>query len=114
MGPASPPIQVKLQQGVPTQPSQLKVTATGATTVQLNWTRPAYSADNIVGYVIYWNDTYSQNEEHKEIGDVETYTLDNLYPDTIYYVWVAARSRAGEGAATPAFPVRTEQYGTSY
>ncbi|XP_022645434.1 receptor-type tyrosine-protein phosphatase F-like isoform X4 [Varroa destructor] len=110
MGPASPPIQVKLQQGVPTQPSQLKVTATGATTVQLNWTRPAYSADNIVGYVIYWNDTYSQNEEHKEIGDVETYTLDNLYPDTIYYVWVAARSRAGEGAATPAFPVRTEQY----
>ncbi|XP_028966965.1 tyrosine-protein phosphatase Lar [Galendromus occidentalis] len=110
IGPASPPVQVKLQTGVPTQPGNLRVMATGATTVQLNWTRPTYSADNIVGYMIYWNDTYSQNEEHKEIADVETYTLDNLYPDTIYYVWVAARSRKGEGAATPAFPVRTEQY----
>ena len=37
--------------------------------------------------------------------------LENLYPNTLYHVWVAAKSRRGEGAATPRLPVRTEQYG---
>jgi len=33
-----------------------------------------------------------------------------LYPNTLYHVWVAAKSRRGEGAATPELAVRTEQY----
>ena len=37
--------------------------------------------------------------------------LENLYPNTLYHVWVAAKSRRGEGAGTPRLPVRTEQYG---
>ena len=40
--------------------------------------------------------------------------MENLYPNTIYHVWVAAKSRRGEGAATPKLAVRTEQYGKSY
>lgn len=34
-----------------------------------------------------------------------------LYPDTLYYIWLAARSQRGEGATTPPIPVRTKQYG---
>ena len=39
------------------------------------------------------------------------YTLDGLYPNTLYHIWLAAKSRRGEGAATPPIATRTEQYG---
>lgn len=42
---------------------------------------------------------------------VETYTLNGLYPNTLYYIWLAARSQRGEGATTPPIAVRTKQYG---
>lgn len=41
----------------------------------------------------------------------ENYTLTGLYPNTLYYVWLAARSQRGEGATTIPHPVRTKQYG---
>ncbi|GIX90947.1 tyrosine-protein phosphatase Lar [Caerostris darwini] len=112
-GPLSAPIQVKTQQGVPSQPSNLRATPTSATTVQLTWTRPSHTGENIVGYELYWNDTFTQHEYHREIPDVETFTLGDLYPDTVYYVWVSAKSKRGEGAATPPVHVRTEQYAPS-
>ena len=51
--------------------------------------------------------------KHKSLEDpkLTVYTLENLYPNTLYHVWVAAKSRRGEGAATPKLPVRTDQYG---
>lgn len=48
---------------------------------------------------------------HRRIADTETYKLTGLYPDTVYYIWLAARSQRGEGATTPPIPVRTKQYG---
>ena len=53
---------------------------------------------------------------HKTLEGPETteVVLENLYPNTIYHVWVAAKSRRGEGAATPKLAVRTEQYGKSH
>ncbi|CAL1265790.1 unnamed protein product [Larinioides sclopetarius] len=112
-GPLSAPIQVKTQLGVPSQPTNLKANPTSATTVQLTWTRPTHTGENIIGYELYWNDTFTQHEYHREIPDVETYTLGDLYPDTVYFVWVAAKSKRGEGAATPPVHVRTEQYAPS-
>lgn len=47
----------------------------------------------------------------RRIPNLESYTLGGLYPDTIYYIWLAARSQRGEGATTPPIPVRTKQYG---
>lgn len=47
----------------------------------------------------------------RRIPNVETYTMSSLYPDTLYYIWLAARSQRGEGATSPAIPVRTKQYG---
>ncbi|KAF4529945.1 hypothetical protein B566_EDAN018067, partial [Ephemera danica] len=89
-GPLSAPVQVKTQQGVPSQPGNLRATDVGETSVTLQWTRPAHSSENIVM--------------------VETYTLTDLYPNTLYYVWIAARSQRGEGATTSPTPIRTKQY----
>lgn len=43
----------------------------------------------------------------------ETYVLNGLQPNTLYYIWLAAKSKRGEGATTPPIPVRTDQYGKS-
>lgn len=110
-GPMSPPVQVKTQQGVPSQPLNLMATSTSATTVQLNWNKPSHTGESIIGYEVFWNDTFTNQEYKRAIPEVETYTLGELYPDTLYYVWVAAKSRRGEGASTPPIPVKTDQYG---
>jgi netrin-G3 ligand len=36
--------------------------------------------------------------------------LESLYPNSLYHVWVAAKSKRGEGATTPSLSARTEQY----
>ncbi|XP_073823326.1 tyrosine-protein phosphatase Lar isoform X3 [Musca autumnalis] len=109
-GPMSTPVQVKTQQGVPSQPSNFRATDIGETAVTLQWSKPTHSSENIVHYELYWNDTYANQDHHKRISNTESYTLDGLYPDTLYYIWLAARSQRGEGATTPPIPVRTKQY----
>ncbi|XP_063535444.1 tyrosine-protein phosphatase Lar isoform X2 [Cydia strobilella] len=109
-GPISAPVQVKTQQGVPSQPSNLVAVEAGETSVTLSWRRPAHAGDNIVSYELYWNDTYAKQHHRKRIPITETYTLNGLYPNTLYYIWLAARSQRGEGATTPPIAVRTKQY----
>ncbi|XP_060802396.1 tyrosine-protein phosphatase Lar isoform X2 [Amyelois transitella] len=109
-GPISAPVQVKTQQGVPSQPSNLVAVEAGETSVTLSWRRPAHAGDNIVSYELYWNDTYAKEHHRKRIPIAETYTLNGLYPNTLYYIWLAARSQRGEGATTPPIAVRTKQY----
>ncbi|KAF8786934.1 Receptor-type tyrosine-protein phosphatase like protein [Argiope bruennichi] len=109
-GPHSAPVQVKTQQGVPSQPSNLRVLATSSTTVHVSWSKPSHSGEKVIGYDLYWNDTFTQQQYHQSLPDTDSFTLTDLYPDTLYYVWVAARSRQGEGAATPPAQVRTDQY----
>ncbi|XP_028163729.1 tyrosine-protein phosphatase Lar isoform X1 [Ostrinia furnacalis] len=109
-GPISAPVQVKTQQGVPSQPSNLVAVEAGETSVTLSWRRPVHAGDNIVSYELYWNDTYAKENHRKRIPITETYTLNGLYPNTLYYIWLAARSQRGEGATTPPIAVRTKQY----
>lgn len=62
-----------------------------------------------VGIVKYSIESHTQI--YRRIANTESYKLAGLYPDTLYYVWLAARSQRGEGATTPPIPVRTKQYG---
>ncbi|KAF6202866.1 hypothetical protein GE061_003271 [Apolygus lucorum] len=109
-GPLSPPVLVKTQQGVPSQPGNLHASDIGESSVTLAWTKPTHAGENIVSYELYWNDTYAKEKNHRRIPITETYTLTNLYPNTLYYIWLAARSQRGEGATTPPIHVRTKQY----
>ncbi|XP_020288959.1 tyrosine-protein phosphatase Lar isoform X8 [Pseudomyrmex gracilis] len=109
-GPLSLPVQIKTQQGVPSQPEMLTAVDIGETKVTLQWSKPAHSAENILSYELYWNDTYAKEKHHRRIPVTENYTLTGLYPNTLYYVWLAARSQRGEGATTIPYPVRTKQY----
>ncbi|XP_050443629.1 tyrosine-protein phosphatase Lar isoform X3 [Adelges cooleyi] len=107
-GPLSPPVQVKTQQGVPNQPKDLRISEIGETSIVLQWAKP--NAEQILSYELYWNDTYAMEKHHRRIPVTETYTLTGLYPNTLYYVWLAAKSQRGDGAPTPPIQVRTKQY----
>lgn len=56
---------------------------------------------------------FAQEKHHRRIPVSENYSLTGLYPNTMYYVWLAAKSQRGEGAPTPPIQVRTKQYGKS-
>lgn len=58
-GPLSAPVQVKTQQGVPSQPSSLVSSEVGSTSIKLRWDQPDHSGENIISYELYWNDTYT-------------------------------------------------------
>ena len=52
-----------------------------------------------------------QFTNHKTLDPpITQYTLESLYPNSLYHVWVAAKSKRGEGATTPSLSARTEQY----
>lgn len=59
-GPVSPPIQAKTEQGVPGQPRNFRVTEVIPTTATLKWDIPTHIGDTIIGYELYWNDTFSK------------------------------------------------------
>ena len=58
-GPLSASVQVKTQQGVPSQPSSLVASDVGSTNIKLRWEQPDHSGENIISYELYWNDTYT-------------------------------------------------------
>lgn len=48
-------------------------------------------------------------QDQRNIPEGESYTLEGLQPNTVYSLWLAARSQRGEGAATAPTSVRTDQ-----
>lgn len=109
-GPLSVPVQVKTQHGVPSQPTGLRAIDVSATSVSLEWARPHHTGENVNSYELYWNDTFTKEKHHRSLPVSETYVLNGLQPNTLYYIWLAAKSKRGEGATTPPIPVRTDQY----
>ncbi|KAG1702048.1 Tyrosine-protein phosphatase Lar [Nymphon striatum] len=112
-GPPSAPVQVKTQQGVPSQPLNLKSVSRSSNSISLQWDHPLHSGEHIISYEIYWNDSFSHKLHHKSVSVTQNYKLTNLYPNTIYRIWVAAKSLRGEGAASPPIQVETKEYATS-
>ncbi|XP_045139286.1 tyrosine-protein phosphatase Lar-like isoform X5 [Portunus trituberculatus] len=108
-GPLSDPVKVKTQQGVPSQPTNLHPSRVTATSIELSWTRPSHQGENIISYELYWNDSTTSKQEQRNIPEGESYTLEDLQPNTVYSLWLAARSQRGEGAATAPTSVRTDQ-----
>ncbi|KAI4499442.1 hypothetical protein M0802_005338 [Mischocyttarus mexicanus] len=83
-GPLSPPIQIKTQQGVPSQPEMLSVVDVGETKVTLRWSKPAHSSENILSYELYWNDTYAKFElSFPESPIIEFYIVPGAPPRNV-------------------------------
>lgn len=110
-GPLSEPIQVKTQQGVPEQPTNLQGEALSPNSIQLTWDAPEATEANLESYELYFNDSHFRQNIRVTINPPQhSYLLEDLTPDTIYHIRVAAKSSRGEGASTPTIQVRTMDY----
>ncbi|XP_071498430.1 receptor-type tyrosine-protein phosphatase delta-like, partial [Diadema antillarum] len=108
-GPASSPIQVKTQQGVPSQPEQFRGEAISAFQIQLSWIMRDMET-RIIRYELYYNVSSSdEGPMHKTISPMTEYVLDDLRPNTLYHIRLAARSETGEGASSPVISIMTEE-----
>jgi len=113
---------------VPEQPTNLQGEAVSPNSIQLSWDAPqerntAWSGTGsqhgvgtplvIDGYELYYNDSHFRQNVRVTISPpVNSYRLDDLTPNTVYHVRLAARSAArGEGASTPTIQVRTPDFG---
>ena len=56
----------KTQEGVPGQPTDIRVLEQAATSLLLEWSPPIHSGENIIGYELYWNDTFSKRVRHTQ------------------------------------------------
>ncbi|XP_053100718.1 receptor-type tyrosine-protein phosphatase F isoform X8 [Hemicordylus capensis] len=106
-GPPSDVIQVKTQQGVPSQPADFQAEAESDTRIMLTWL-PA-TQERITKYeLFYWEG--KDGVQHKvEFDQVSSYAVEGLKPDTLYHFQLGARSELGLGVQTPVLEARTAQ-----
>uniref|UniRef100_A0A8C7ZZ09 protein-tyrosine-phosphatase n=1 Tax=Oryzias sinensis TaxID=183150 RepID=A0A8C7ZZ09_9TELE len=96
-GPFSPPIKVKVVQGVPGQPSKFQVGAVSDTSIELTW-EPAHDKEAIRRYELRYRESSHGNQ--KTFDPTKSYVVESLRPNTEYYFSLAAISDKGIGAFT--------------
>ncbi|XP_054910724.1 receptor-type tyrosine-protein phosphatase S isoform X4 [Poeciliopsis prolifica] len=107
-GPFSAPIQVKVLQGVPGQPSKFQVGAVSDTSIELTW-EPAYEKEGIINYELRYKEGDSDTQMKKTFGPTKSYVVESLRPNTKYRFSLAAVSNKGIGAFTNEISERTLQ-----
>ncbi|XP_032428136.1 receptor-type tyrosine-protein phosphatase S isoform X10 [Xiphophorus hellerii] len=107
-GPFSAPIQVKVLQGVPGQPSKFQVGAVSDTSIELTW-EPAYEKEGIINYELRYKEGDSDTQMTKTFGPTKSYVVESLRPNTKYRFSLAAISNKGIGAFTNEISERTLQ-----
>uniref|UniRef100_H2LR38 protein-tyrosine-phosphatase n=1 Tax=Oryzias latipes TaxID=8090 RepID=H2LR38_ORYLA len=100
-GPFSPPIKVKVVQGVPGQPSKFQVGAVSDTSIELIW-EPAHDKEAIRRYELRYRESNHGNQVGilKTFDPTKSYVVESLRPNTEYYFSLAAISDKGIGAFT--------------
>ncbi|MEZ5758146.1 MAG: M28 family metallopeptidase [Emcibacteraceae bacterium] len=95
----------------PPFPAEVKLTGAVRASAVISWKKPdGKMAENLAGYKVYWRLTdQPQWTYSKYVGDVDTYTFENLVIDN-YYFGVA--SVANDGAESPVvFPGSMGSFG---
>ncbi|XP_076462562.1 LOW QUALITY PROTEIN: tyrosine-protein phosphatase Lar-like [Babylonia areolata] len=106
-GPLSHPLQVLTKRGVPFQPLSLRADPATPNELRVSWLAP-HQADSLSSYELYYNDSHTRQNVRLSIQPpVNSYRLQDLTPDTVYRLQVAARSARGEGPRTPPITART-------
>ncbi len=99
---------------VPEQPTNLQGEPVSPNAIQLTWDAPEDSGESIHSYELYYNDSHFYQNVRITISPPRTtYLLEDLTPNTIYHIRVAAKSVRGEGASTTTIQERTLEYGKS-
>ncbi|XP_028856349.1 receptor-type tyrosine-protein phosphatase S isoform X21 [Denticeps clupeoides] len=98
-GPPSDPIQVKMQLGVPGQPTKFQVGTVSDTSMELTW-EPAFDKEGIISYELRYREGAKGTEVTKKFGPSSSFIVEGLKPNTEYFFSLAAISNKGIGAFT--------------
>ncbi|XP_077440031.1 protein tyrosine phosphatase receptor type Fa isoform X2 [Vanacampus margaritifer] len=105
-GPPSNVLLIKMQQGVPAQPSDLEAEAELDSRIMLSWLWPVQ--DPVVGYELrYWEANDPQEKHSVTFEPTGSYAVDDLKADTVYVFTLAAKSEMGLGVFTRPVEGRT-------
>ena len=99
---------------MPEQPTNFQGEAVSPISIQLTWDPPMDSGNNIQSYELYYNDSHSRQKLHVSISSsLSSYLLNDLTPNTVYHIRLAAKSKRGEGASTATIQIKTPEFGES-
>lgn len=88
------PLRIQTEEGIPTEPTNLTSGTVTNTTIDLQWSPPAYPNGKVTNYTVYWVAT-SGSEISGETQET-FYTVNDLKPFTNYTLYVTAWTSAGE------------------
>ncbi|XP_034003075.1 protein tyrosine phosphatase receptor type Fa isoform X6 [Trematomus bernacchii] len=107
-GPPSEVLQIKTQQGVPSQPSGFEAEAELDSRIMLSWLWPVQ--EPIISFeLLYWEESNPRDKRHATFGPAGSYAVDGLKPDTLYMFSLAAKSVMGLGVFTQPIEAQTAQ-----
>ncbi|XP_034093303.1 protein tyrosine phosphatase receptor type Fa isoform X5 [Gymnodraco acuticeps] len=107
-GPPSEVLQIKTQQGVPSQPSGFEAEAELDSRIMLSWLWPVQ--EPIISFeLLYWEESNPLDKHHATFGPAGSYAVEGLKPDTLYMFSLAAKSVMGLGVFTQPIEARTAQ-----
>lgn len=83
---------------VPSHPRNVTLKPLSATTIQVNWSRPAHENGKIIYYRVYYRKAIEDEENFQNVsGDVYYYDIHFLNPFTNYTIEVQGYTSAGGG-----------------
>ncbi|KAI1891598.1 hypothetical protein AGOR_G00145430 [Albula goreensis] len=106
-GPFSDPIQVKVLEDVPGQPTKFQVGAVSDTSIELTW-EPAYDK-GITNYELHFREGKTGGKVSKTFSPTSSFVVEGLRANTEYYFSLAAVSSKGIGAFTSEIAQNTSQ-----
>jgi len=84
-----------------------------ATAIRLMWDLTETPGDDLESFELYYNDSNFKQNVHITISPPKNvYLMEDLSPNTVYNIKVAARSSRGEGAYSTTISISTIEAGT--
>ena len=100
-GPWSQAFNFSTESGLPSEPTNFKLTLEDQVNVKLEWEPPTLPRGIITGYTIYYREVVAgASWVSVDVGNVETYTVENLSLGKTYEFNLSAENITGEGTLT--------------
>ncbi|MFT7804597.1 neural cell adhesion molecule L1-like [Arapaima gigas] len=101
-GPPSEPISFDTPEGVPSQPTSLRLDSPSETEMTLHWTPPAQPNGVLMGYLLQYQQITDSDDSPMQMETIDDstasqFTLKQLDPQSRYRFYLRGRTSAGDG-----------------
>ncbi|CAH1274576.1 FN1 [Branchiostoma lanceolatum] len=108
-------IAIRTSGGIPGAVRSLRGDPISPTSVRVQWEKPTYNADGVQGYRLYYMQVGGRDIPAITLeGNLQSYIISGLQPNSGYEIWLVAFTSAGDGQESPHITVRTGSQETVY